>query len=682
MRMMRSPLILLVLVAGLSPSARPAQAATHALLAGVTRYDHLPPEKQLRAPANDVARIRAALGRWGVADDAMTVLADDLAGAKARPTLANIAGELDRLGRPGAVAPGDWVVIYLSGHGATATDRTGMQMSGLNSLFLPADVVLDPGGGPHRNGLMDVAIGQAITRIRERGAHVWFINDSCHSGDSVRAEARDDVREKSVMPAAMRGKASPRARPLAGAGPKAVAAEGKLVAFYAAQVTEAAREFRDGDVWVSAFTLALTHAMVSADSRDARTLASRTVLGVRSLRPRGIFQTPYADSDMPEGVALLGGERVPEAGPSAQPPVEGTGETLLAGTLEGFDTGAEFAIFDTATATAPVGSGRVVQGGLSRSSIALVSGSLPATGWFARLTSGARETRLTIAVDPSAAQPMANVLRAILADATAPEIGLRSAPPETADILLGADADGLRLVPRKALLGVVEAVPLLRTANEAALRRAAITALLRLDFLRRMERAEALAANVSAATRLQMRTGLRRFPGSAASTCTSPAPSTAAEPLPIGAALSRCDAIEAEIRNHSEKPRYIQVLAIHADGSIQTVAPRCGVRSSLKLEPGQATAGRQRASADSALPIVWFMLPKPRLPGVGRMAVQILSFPLDAATTAPDPCQFERFNGPSIVATRGELAFEEDTRSGARPSDILMQTRILEWAVP
>ena len=77
--------------------ASPALGATHALLAGVTRYDHLPEDKHLKAPANDVDRMRAALLGWGVEPGAMTVLGEGIAGARGRATHANLLRELEAL---------------------------------------------------------------------------------------------------------------------------------------------------------------------------------------------------------------------------------------------------------------------------------------------------------------------------------------------------------------------------------------------------------------------------------------------------------------------------------------------------------------------------------------------------------------------------------------------------------
>ena len=680
-RLLPAAISLLALLA-----ATPALAATHALLAGVTRYDHLPEEKHLKAPANDVQRMRGGLAGWGVAEAEMTILGDDLAGAKGRATRANLLRELDALATSPRVAAGDWVVIYLSGHGAISRDTTGMQRSGLNSLFLPADVIWpDPGStDAPKNALVDTVIGAALDKIRARGAHVWFVNDSCHSGDSVRSEAALDVREKAVAPAPVT-----KGRPVAG-GPLAKrgagdALPGRLVAFYAAQVTETAREFSsdNGATWASAFTLALTTAMARPGTRDARTLIAHAVQGVRALRPRGIFQTPYADEDLAEGQALLAGK-----GEDVLNRFSGAGAMLDAGILDGFDPGSELDLFDSAIAATPLVRARVAQDGLARSRIVAVDGSaLPGGSWFGRLATPAREGRLTVAMPVVEGAPPAMLAEAQTALAKALAEPLQAAisvhPGVEADVAVRILPDRIRLISRRSLLGIVQSSDVLTTGpRDEGLSRRISAALHRLDLLRRMERAEVLAAAVPAAQRMPVMATFRRFAGRAGTPCPAPPPAARAEMLSPNLPLSACDAVEVEIRNVSDKPRHVQVIAIHPDGRIQAVAPRCGDGRSLKLEAGQATAARDSAGTKSALPVVWFTLPRGKA-GDGReprMAVQVISVPLDAAPTAPDACQFERYNGAAPMATRSAVMFDDDARSaGTRPGEITLVGRVLEW---
>src|SRR5689334_15631320 len=62
-----------------------------ALLVGVTRYDHLPPSRQLDGPVNDVALFRRLLTeRFGFAPGDVVCLTEGEGRADRRPTRANV----------------------------------------------------------------------------------------------------------------------------------------------------------------------------------------------------------------------------------------------------------------------------------------------------------------------------------------------------------------------------------------------------------------------------------------------------------------------------------------------------------------------------------------------------------------------------------------------------------------
>src|SRR5215212_6251338 len=85
--------LLVVLVA----ASAPALAKTHAVLIGASTYRNLPPDKSLRAPANDVRRMRDALRALGVAPADIALYADGVEGSIADPTAAVIAHVFDML---------------------------------------------------------------------------------------------------------------------------------------------------------------------------------------------------------------------------------------------------------------------------------------------------------------------------------------------------------------------------------------------------------------------------------------------------------------------------------------------------------------------------------------------------------------------------------------------------------
>ncbi|MGV6811251.1 MAG: caspase family protein [Brevirhabdus sp.] len=237
----------------------PALADYHALLIGASRYENLDERFWLRGPVNDMDLVsRYLLNDAPVEFSAqnVTVLADGIEGAKA-PTLDAIRGEFARLAE--TVGPDDFVYLHFSGHGsqAPALDPS-TELDGLDELFLPVDIgPWSDQVGTVENALVDDEIGAMIAALRAKGAHVWAVFDSCHSGTVTRAApgTEGEVRLRKLPPEALgiapdivagatsRGAASgddPRARPQSpldgGDG------DGAFIAFYAAQTNETTPE--------------------------------------------------------------------------------------------------------------------------------------------------------------------------------------------------------------------------------------------------------------------------------------------------------------------------------------------------------------------------------------------------------------------------------------------------------
>ncbi|NKB27983.1 MAG: hypothetical protein GKR99_10675 [Rhodobacteraceae bacterium] len=177
----------------------PASAReNHALLIGVSTYDNLEKKYWLRGPANDIALVETYLtSQSPVSFDQgnVRVLADGVEGAE-RPTLAAIRAAFADLAA--TVQADDFIYLHFSGHGsqAPAIDPSS-ELDGLDELFLPIDV------GPWSNqtgsvdrALVDDEIGQMIGALRAKGATVWAVFDSCHSGTVTRAAptGADEVR--------------------------------------------------------------------------------------------------------------------------------------------------------------------------------------------------------------------------------------------------------------------------------------------------------------------------------------------------------------------------------------------------------------------------------------------------------------------------------------------------------
>lgn len=186
-----------VLLLGLF-AALPVQAAKRALLVGVADYPNLPSWLQLAAPVNDVEIVEALLRQRGFADGNIEQLIT--AKEKKLPTRANILAALERLAAQ--ASDDDFYYLYFTGHGsrqpARATDNT--ETDGMDEIFLPTDVSgWDRATGTAKNAILDDEIAVYIDRIRDRGADVWLVIDSCYSGTMTRgASAIPEVRYRRV----------------------------------------------------------------------------------------------------------------------------------------------------------------------------------------------------------------------------------------------------------------------------------------------------------------------------------------------------------------------------------------------------------------------------------------------------------------------------------------------------
>jgi hypothetical protein len=165
------------------------QAATHALLIGVSGYPTLPEQRRLKGPANDVQLLRAALLKIGVPPQQIEVLADTVPGSAGLPTRQAILASMDQLGQ--RAKSGDWVVLYFSGHGSqqpqTVRPGVSIEPDGLDEIFLPYDVgTWDPTRKVVQGAIIDDEIGDGIAKLTSRQVNVWAIFDTCHAGDMAK----------------------------------------------------------------------------------------------------------------------------------------------------------------------------------------------------------------------------------------------------------------------------------------------------------------------------------------------------------------------------------------------------------------------------------------------------------------------------------------------------------------
>lgn len=391
----------LVCFAGLG--AQPALAELRALLIGVSNYDDTAID-DLRGPQNDVRLLAETMRMRGAHD--IAIVADGVDGG-VRPTRAAIISAFEALA--GRASAGDLVYIHMSGHGTQQRDVSGDETDGWDEVFLPADATkADRATGTIPNALIDEDIGAAIDAIRQSGADVWFVLDSCHSGSGLRA-AETGVSSRFVDPAVLgiEGEAAARigsgrtsAAPFDGdRGTKEPS--GGLLAFYSAQSSEVAREIdfgdgKNGEAWYGLFTAKLAARMQSPAAMNYRQLfqAVMSDMATSSIPASARLQTPlwegtFIDAPVFGGAAVAG---------VRQYAIDF--DTLEAGTLHGLGVGTLVALYADAAAAPDdqIGLAQIIENETLRAyvrpvgnecrsvagELCPVSGDLPAEARFAR----------------------------------------------------------------------------------------------------------------------------------------------------------------------------------------------------------------------------------------------------------------------------------------------------------
>ncbi|WP_435138548.1 caspase family protein [Pseudopelagicola sp. nBUS_19] len=269
---------LLVSILGL---VTPAHGEMRALLVGVSDYDKGTGIADLRGPKNDVLLMQDVLKQRGATD--VVIVADGVEGA-GQPTLAGIEAGFAQI--TAQAETGDLIYIHLSGHGTRQHDLEGDETDGLDEVFLPSNVTgVKNGGRTIPNALTDDRIGALVAGIRAKGADVWLVMDSCHSGSGMR-NISDTIAERQVNPETL-GVDISAVEPAAVQQRTPQVAEdtwGGYLAFYATRSNDVAREGNltkgEGDAqWYGIFT---------------STLAARLEAG-QALSYRQLFQAVLSD---------------------------------------------------------------------------------------------------------------------------------------------------------------------------------------------------------------------------------------------------------------------------------------------------------------------------------------------------------------------------------------------------
>jgi hypothetical protein len=669
-----------------SPSA-PLQARSLAVVVGVSEYPYFPADKHLKGPANDVRRMKTALEARGVASEDLVVLADGVAGSAGLPTRAAILAQMARLAE--TASAGDLVIFYASGHGSRQPSDTHRKVDGLDQVFLPRDAAPPPPGGARTrfaNVIAGPDFGTRLDAIRGKGADVWFILDSCFSGSASRGDD-EGVHEKKLEPEdiglSVSGALAPDETMVLDDLQRTLpAGAGRLVAFYASQPNETAREVAlplnvslEKRSWGSIFTTALTDVLKRSPAMSYRQAMVETGRVLRANPGFQARQTPSFDGDGLDG-------RVPGAqGESIGKMWRVSSTVLFAGQIDGVESGAIVALYDSLTQPAdrPTGYARVADAdGLQARILALKENCLTgaancetkvqassalARAAYARLAKpapampigiarprswpgfddpdGARRRRATELLDEAVTGPLAGQ---VVNDETSPAL--------TAWVT----RTGLRIMPASADPSIEESGPVVPDLQQADATMLVARAILRARQFALLKR----LADTNTASDLGLSVEARHFGlDSATHQCAFKTEGKAADEAE---AVKMCDKVRVVVENQSSRAAMAAVFFVDDGWNIIARRPQCptGLTVSDRLEPGRRLVFDVPYHTRSI---------QPGLAPTTTNGVIVIGVPfIEGVTDLPSLCAMTALNdGPSDTA-RGdaqpglEQLFEGSTR--------------------
>lgn len=166
--------LLLAVLAGLAWPQAMLAAKTHALLIGAGEYRAGGIER-LAGPANDLRAMQALMQDIGA--ERQIVLRDE------RATRSDVERALYELGS--TAAPGDWIVIYYTGHGAQAVVAGG-DRGGRLVQFVPLSG-FDPDQQDPEHFIVDKDFYAWMKLYIAPEVNILMMVDSCHSGSMQRS---------------------------------------------------------------------------------------------------------------------------------------------------------------------------------------------------------------------------------------------------------------------------------------------------------------------------------------------------------------------------------------------------------------------------------------------------------------------------------------------------------------
>lgn len=673
-------------ISALCLTALPALAReNYALLIGANQYPALEERWWLKGPANDVQLVATYLTTEAPVPfpaDHVTLLSDGVAGAGA-PTLAAIRGAFAEL--TAEVQPGDFVYLHFSGHGtqAPALDPS-TELDGLDELFLPVDIgPWSDQVGEVENALVDDEIGVLIDGLRAKGANVWAVFDSCHSGTATRAveSAEDEVRVRQLPPEALgidvdavevSRSVDPRlVEPPFDAG----SGEGSFVAFFAAQTNEVTPEKnlpkgKPGRKPQGVFTWTLMETLAEYPN------ATYAQIGQELLRRYAVKNlaksTPLFEGDLDQVVfGGTGGARVSQW----QADVTDTGFTIPAGTLHGLSEGAVLAVMASAADADADALGYValtsVETFASTGQAVEKDGKTLPADLPKRVTlrkqDEALDFTLTVALPPEGSAPADELLAELeaLVEAAGPRL-VFVAPDQEADLRLAVlpqspRPDAIWVLPATGLAEDPGATPSVSTGDKDGAELAAVLA----DTLTTMARAQNLMKLAGAVGSSNPDVEVELLTRTPEDRTLRPLPFA---PVPV---LIPEDEVHVLAKNNGDGPVDVNVLYIGADWSISHWF-------SGRLQSGdELTKGLFKISADvlgqeRMLVVVTPARPQSPVEDLSYLAQEALDTTRQVGATAFDDALAEAGFGET---TRGAVALTDDAET-AGPGPAILQLEL------
>lgn len=371
---------------------------TFAVIVGVSEYPTLEKNLSLVGPKYDALRVRDMLLQQGVQPQNIQLLADGVE-KSVLPTKVNIVNAMKSLTKQ--VKAGDFVYLHFSGHGSQQPAIHGSDLSdGLDEIFLPRDIgAWSAQIGMIENSLTDNEMNVILTEIRNTGANVWAVFDSCHSGTMTRSVTGKKVVSRNVRPKLL-GVEDNTVNVMTRSTLKEVALDtekaGFLIAFSAAQSNEEAPEMElpsaNGDLPQGLFTFTLTSLIGQNPNLSYRQLAQGILSAYNSLP--WYKTTPLFEGGKALDKAIF--DR--DVSVNLRYPVTKTRNKyqIQAGLLNGLENGAIVEVYDSVTGSQRSALMEITKAQVASSEGKVIEGEISNKNSFSQLLRPALPNPLTI----------------------------------------------------------------------------------------------------------------------------------------------------------------------------------------------------------------------------------------------------------------------------------------------